>query len=163
NPAILGDVFNDQLSGQHSDGTPTESGTYLGLAFNAANASSGVLVKGNDDGFLYYLTNVPLTNVTGSNNQLTFQLQDEIVGEVPSAPTINTATGTPSETFSFVYQVSYDPSTNNLHASGSDLTGPLLSDIITDDIPNGPNDNPSILGDVFNDQLTGVASDGSVS
>ena len=41
-PGILGDVFKDQMNGEVGD-IPTGSGTYLGLAFNAANHSSGIL------------------------------------------------------------------------------------------------------------------------
>src|SRR5262249_12218205 len=65
-PAILGDVFNDQIAGEVS-GNPTPSATYLGLAFNAANGSSGILVRGNNSHTLYYLTNTAVTDVSGSN------------------------------------------------------------------------------------------------
>ena len=73
NDTIFGDVFHDQLSGKLG-GIPTQSGTYQGLA--SAGASSGILVQGNDNGKLYYLTNVALP---GAGADLTFQLQPDVI------------------------------------------------------------------------------------
>ena len=57
--------------------------------------------------------------------------------------------------FQYVYIVHYDG--NTLTIQPGDITG-AADDILTDNIPNGPTDNPNILGDVFEDTFYGHLS-----